>query len=144
MKAWFRKRLPSKQEVIDFGKGALMTGTLELPDNKCTFSLRLIKQFTLFIYFVIQLIYPLILLMLEREYHGYNITCSIISFLALLSQFLDIPEVLKTSKKLWRCSQRKCDYVKNEEVKLCCDCACCEGDRCKNALAALLTLSLIV
>ena len=130
----FRKCLPSKEEVKAFGKRALLTGTLELPDSKWKFTARLIYKFIYFIYFAIQLIYPIILFILEKDYHGYNITCLVISFLALLSEFFDIPEVLKTLKKLWRCFSRKCDYVKNEEVKLCCDCECCEGDKCKKCL----------
>ena len=127
------KHLPSKEEVKEIGKSALLTGTVELPDNKCTFSFRLIKQFVFFIYFMIQFIYPLILLALEKEYHGYNITCSAISFLALLSQFLDIPDLLKTCKKLLLCCKRKCRYEKNEEVKLCMH-HYCEGDKCKKCL----------
>lgn len=123
-----REHLPSKEEVKEIGKNALLTGTLELPDNKYRFSLSMIKQLVLFIYFMIQLIYPVIIIALEQDFHGYNITCFAISFVALLSQIFDIPKFLKTCKKLWKCC-KKCHYEKDEEVKLCCD--CCEGDRCK-------------
>ena len=46
---------------------------------------------------MIQLVYPVIRARIND--YGYNITCSVISFLGLLSQFLNIPDLLKTCKK---------------------------------------------
>ena len=123
----FREKIPSKDTISETGKKALLTGNLDLPDNKCTFSLRLTKQVILFIYFAINLIYPVITVAMDEENYAYNIICSAISFLALLSQFADIPDMLRSLKRLYHCC-RSCSYDEDEEAELC---DCCEGDNCK-------------
>ena len=128
MLSGIRRSLPPRDQIREMGKEVLLTGSLDLPDNKVTFTFRLIKQVILFIYFLIQLIYPIIAIALDRENYGYNITCSAISLLALLSQFFDIPDLLRNAKKLYHCC-RNCSY--ESEVELC---DCCEGDKFKKCV----------
>ena len=97
---------------------SVLKGEFKVPDNKYSFGLELFTKFLLFVYFLIQLIYPFIIIGVEQENYTYNFICAGISLLGQLSQFFDMPDLVNLIHRLVKCIKTRC-------------CSCDQHRKCK-------------
>ena len=100
---------------------AVLKGEFDMPDNKYSFALKLSTNSLLSVYFLIQLIYPFIIIGVERENYTYNFTCAGISLFGLLSQLFDIPDLVNSVQKLVGCIRAR-SYNEVRDLENCCSC----------------------
>ena len=100
---------------------SVVKGKFDIPDNKYSFTIQLFTKSLLFVYFLIQLIYPFIIIGVEQENYPYNLTCALISLLGLLSQLFDIPDLVNLFQKLIGCIRAR-SYNEVKDLDTCCSC----------------------
>jgi len=82
----------------------------------CGSKVRLLYKFGLFIFYLVNFVYPIVIFAIEGKNLGYNIVCTIISFIGLVSEFSKevVPYVYHTIKN-WRRERSRKWTVENLE-----------------------------